>query len=58
MEKLIDIFVPKTMDTILLDPFAGSGTTLVAAKKKNIPYIGIEIIPDYFDIIKKRLGDN
>ena len=41
-------------DTIL-DPMAGSGTTLKMAKLNNRNYIGIEISPEYIDIINKRL---
>ena len=41
-------------DTIL-DPMAGSGTTLKMAKKNNRNYVGIEIAPEYIDIINKRL---
>mgnify|MGYP003403552674 CR=1 FL=1 len=41
-------------DTIL-DPMAGSGTTLKMAKKNNRNYIGIEISNEYIDIINKRL---
>ena len=41
-------------DTIL-DPMAGSGTTLKMAKKNNRNYVGIEISPEYIDIINKRL---
>lgn len=41
-------------DTVL-DPFAGSGTTLKMAKKNNRNYIGIEIAPEYIEIINKRL---
>lgn len=41
-------------DTVL-DPFAGSGTTLKMAKKNKRNYIGIEIAPEYVDIINKRL---
>lgn len=41
-------------DTIL-DPMAGSGTTLKMAKKNKRNYIGIEIAPEYIDIINKRL---
>jgi len=43
-------------DTIL-DPMAGSGTTLKMAKKNNRNYIGIEISQEYIDIIAKRLSD-
>ena len=41
-------------DTIL-DPMAGSGTTIKMAKKNNRNYIGIEISQEYIDIIHKRL---
>ena len=44
-------------DTIL-DPMCGSGTTLKMAKKNNRNYIGIEISPEYIDIINKRLSIN
>ncbi len=57
MRKLIEIFVPRTGSSILLDPFAGSGTTLVAAKELSINYIGIEVVSDYVEIIKSRLND-
>jgi len=40
---------------VVLDPFAGSGTTCVAAKKLNRNYIGIEINSEYVDICEKRL---
>jgi len=40
----------------VLDPMAGSGTTLKMAKKNNRNYIGIEISEDYIDIINKRLS--
>jgi site-specific DNA-methyltransferase (adenine-specific) len=55
MEKLLRFFVPLHADHIVLDPFAGSGTTLVAAKKLGVSYLGIEIVEEYIDIIHKRL---
>lgn len=40
---------------IVLDPFAGSGTTLVAAKMLNRKYIGIEKETEYVKIAEARL---
>ena len=56
MQKLVEIFVPRAKGTIVIDPFAGSGTTLIAAKKAGADYIGIEIEPSYIEIIEKRLS--
>jgi modification methylase len=43
-------------DEIVLDPFMGSGTTALAAKKLNRNSIGYEINPTYITIIKDRIG--
>ena len=42
---------------IILDPFVGSGTSCVAAKKLNRHFIGIEISPKYCKIAKHRLAN-
>ena len=39
----------------ILDPFMGSGTTLVAAKLLNRNAVGIEISPEYCKIAEDRL---
>lgn len=46
--------LPATVETIL-DPFMGSGTTLVAAIRQEKQSIGIEREPKYFDIAVKRV---
>ena len=40
---------------IVLDPFMGSGTTAVVARRVGRKYIGFELNPDYIDICRKRL---
>ena len=40
---------------VVLDPFCGSGTTLVACKMLNRRFIGIEINEKYVKIAKERL---
>jgi len=42
---------------LILDPFLGSGTTLIAAEKLNRTCYGIEIDPKYCDVIIKRYCD-
>jgi site-specific DNA-methyltransferase (adenine-specific) len=44
-------------DTVL-DPFLGSGTTSLAAKKLNRNSVGYEINPDFIPIIEKKLQAN
>jgi site-specific DNA-methyltransferase (adenine-specific) len=41
--------------TVVVDPFAGSGTTLAVAKKLSRNYIGIELSEDYVARIRHRL---
>jgi site-specific DNA-methyltransferase (adenine-specific) len=55
MEKMIGRFSLRG-DTIL-DPFMGSGTTLVACQRMGRHGTGIELDPDYFDIACKRVDE-
>jgi len=41
---------------LVLDFFAGSGSTLVAAKKHNRKYIGCDLNSEYVNLAKSRLG--
>ena len=53
-EQLIRTYCPP--NGTVLDPFAGSGSTLVAAQKLGCDYYGFDIVADYCQIARKRLG--
>ncbi len=42
----------------VLDPFMGSGTTALVAKKLNRNSVGYEINPEFIPIIKEKIGGN
>lgn len=48
-------FLPKAKT--ILDPFMGSGTTLVACQRMGRHGTGIELDPDYFDIACRRVDE-
>ena len=48
-------FLPDAQN--ILDPFMGSGTTLVACAKLGRKGIGIELEPDYFEIACRRVEE-
>ncbi|MEC7552092.1 MAG: DNA methyltransferase, partial [Pseudomonadota bacterium] len=56
MRWLARLVMPPGEDAVLLDTFAGSGSTLVAAEKEGFNSIGIEMNPEYVDIIRARLS--
>lgn len=55
MRWLVSLLVPP--NGIVLDPFAGSGSTLVVCQEKSIQAVGIEREKEYVDIINKRLEE-
>ena len=50
-----DIKILTYMNDVVLDPFAGSGTSLVAAEVLDRRWIGIELSPNYTEVARKRV---
>jgi site-specific DNA-methyltransferase (adenine-specific) len=60
MQKPVDIIEQMILASsdegmVVLDPFAGTGSTLLAAKNTNRKYVGIEISEKYCEIARQRL---
>ena len=53
LEKLINIFTD--VGDVVIDPCAGSASTLVAAKRLGRPSYGFEIKKDFFNAAKDRI---
>ena len=53
MQWLIRLVTPP--DGVVLDPFCGSGSTLVAAADEGFGFIGIDISPEYCEMARERL---
>jgi len=56
-EKLPEWFIKlfSKQDDVVLDPFVGSGTTLKVAHRLKRKSIGIEILPEYYEIILSNI---
>ena len=54
-DKLIRSCKQPATDGYVLVPFAGSGSECLAAKNLNLPFIGIELNPEYVKLINQRL---
>lgn len=56
-EKLIEriILASSNKNELVFDPFAGSGTTLVVAKKLGRKYLGFEVEKKFYVLASKRL---
>jgi site-specific DNA-methyltransferase (adenine-specific)/site-specific DNA-methyltransferase (cytosine-N4-specific) len=53
-EWFIKLFTKE--NDVVLDPFAGSGTTLRVAKRMARNSIGIEIVPEYVELVKSQIA--
>ncbi len=56
MQDIVKILTNE--NDLVLDPFMGSGTTLLACQNLNRKGIGIELDPKYFDIATERLQES
>jgi DNA modification methylase len=54
-ERLIRLYTFK--DDVVLDPFMGSGTTLVAAAKLGRRFLGFDLDPSYVEIARQRVSE-
>jgi DNA modification methylase len=54
-ERLVRMF-SFAGDTVL-DPFMGTGTTNLAARRWGRNSVGIEVIPEYYDLARRRLDE-
>ncbi len=55
---LIERIIGSTSAQVILDPFMGSGTTALAARRLGRDYIGIELAREYCAMARKRLKAN
>lgn len=57
-KELIEVLIEQSTDRgdLVVDPFAGSGSTLLAAKRQGRNAIGTELRPDYVAKIEAELG--
>jgi DNA modification methylase len=53
MERIVRITSP----SLVIDPFSGSGTTLLASANLGVPCIGIEMSERYCEVIAKRITE-
>ena len=57
-QEVSDWFIEKFSkpNDVILDPFAGTGTTLISCKRFEREYIGIEIAEEYYNMILENLS--
>jgi site-specific DNA-methyltransferase (adenine-specific)/site-specific DNA-methyltransferase (cytosine-N4-specific) len=53
-EWFINLFTKE--DDTVLDPFMGSGTTIVVAQRTKRHSVGVDILPEYFEMVKNKIS--
>ncbi len=56
VDRLLQCFIIES-DRIVLDPFVGSGSTLLAACVRGLNAVGLDVSPDYIDLARRRLTE-
>jgi DNA modification methylase len=51
------VAITSRYDSVVLDPYAGSGTTLLAARELGRRWVGIEIKPSFVNLIESRIAN-
>lgn len=54
LRQIVRAVLPLGVGTVL-DPFAGSGSTLAAAEALGLRSVGIEVLPEYFRVARKAI---
>ena len=54
--EMIKLLSPE--NSVVLDPFCGSGQVCLAAKSLNRQYIGIDLNPEYCELTKNRINES
>ncbi len=57
MKHLVRLTLTSASEHVVLDPFAGTGTTCLAARELGHHYVGVEICQEYIEIARTRLGN-
>jgi len=55
-EKCIKLAIGQRKDVVVLDPFVGTGTTLVACKNLGVSGTGIDINEEFLEFARSRIG--
>ena len=55
--RCIEAYGKEGLDVVVFDPFSGSGTTGIAARKMNCAYVGFEIDPVQVQASNRRIED-